>query len=163
MISLVIANCTTRCMLIDNGSLDNILFWYTFIKMGVDHGQLRPFPTLLKGFSSDTVQPISAITLPMTFRSRAWTATTMTDFLVVKAPFTYNVILGRPTFNQLKVVTSTYHLKMKFSTASGVGESRGKKATVQECYVQELRKSQSEVHAIASPSARKDILCICSL
>lgn len=47
----------------------------------------------------------------------------------------YNAILGRPTLNNLRVDTSTQHLKMKFPTNGGVGEARGKQALVQECYV----------------------------
>lgn len=65
VISLVIANFTTRRVLIDNGSSIDILFWDTLTKMSVDHGWLRPSLTPLKGFSSDMVQPIDAITLPV--------------------------------------------------------------------------------------------------
>lgn len=96
LVILVIANCTTKRVLIDNRSSIDILFLDAFIKMGVDHGRLRPSPTLLKGFSADAVQPIGAITLPVTIGFRAWRTTTMTNFLVVKAPSIYNVILGDP-------------------------------------------------------------------
>lgn len=99
VISIVITNCTTKRVLIDNRSLVDILFLDAFTKMGVKHGWLRPSPTPLKGFSGDAVQRISAIVLLVTVRFRAWTTTTMIDFLVVKAPSTYNVILGRPTLN----------------------------------------------------------------
>lgn len=50
-----------------------------------------------------------------------FSTTTMADFLVVKAHFSYNAIIGRSTMSSLKVVTSTYHLKMKFSTKDDVG------------------------------------------
>ena len=45
-------------------------------------------------------------------------------FLVVDYSSTYNAILGCPTLNSWKVVTSTYHLMIKFPTEYGVGEVR---------------------------------------
>ncbi|XP_042944579.1 uncharacterized protein LOC122278456 [Carya illinoinensis] len=55
VITLVIANYTTRRVLVDNGSSANILFWEAFFKMGIDVGRLRLSPTPLKGFSGDTI------------------------------------------------------------------------------------------------------------
>lgn len=53
------------------------------------------------------------------------TAPTMIDFLVLMAPSSYKAILGRPTLNSLKAITSTHHLKMKFPIEAGVGEVQG--------------------------------------
>ena len=47
----------------------------------------------------------------------------------------YNAILGRPTLNAWKAVTSTYHLMIKFPTDYGVGELRGDKIATRECYI----------------------------
>lgn len=79
----------------------------------------------LKGFPGDMVQPVGTITLSVLARKTPNTAATMADFLVVKASSIYNAILGRPTLNKLKVDTSTYQLKLKFSMATGVGEICG--------------------------------------
>ena len=56
------------------------------------------------------------------------------DFLIVDCPSTYNIILGRPALNRLRVIMSTYHLKVKFPTAHGIGEIRGDKVLARECY-----------------------------
>ena len=56
------------------------------------------------------------------------------DFLVVDCPFSYNVIIGRPTFNRWKAVTSTYCLKVKFLTKNSVGEVKGDQVLARECY-----------------------------
>lgn len=61
-------------------------------------------------------------------------ASTMTDFIVVKAPSPYNAILGRPTLNNLRVVMLTYHLKIKFLNPLGVGEVQGKQFLERQCY-----------------------------
>ncbi|XP_042952216.1 uncharacterized protein LOC122289297 [Carya illinoinensis] len=127
----------------------DILFWEAFVKMGIDVGKLRLSPTPLKGFSGHTIQLVGAIMLPVTAGTGVQTATTMTDFLIVKAPSSYNAILGRPTLNHLRAVTSTYHLKMKFPTDGGMGEARGEQALARECYVQELKKVKKEVCTFA--------------
>ena len=56
-------------------------------------------------------------------------------FLVVNCLSAYNAILGRSTLNSWKVVTSTYHLMIKFPTDYSVGELRGNQVAVRECYV----------------------------
>lgn len=77
-------------------------------------------PMPLKGFSGDMVRPVTLFVLA---GKAPYTTSNMTHFIVVKAPSSYNAILGRPTLNNLRVVTSTYHMKMKFPTPLG------------ECYV----------------------------
>lgn len=46
----------------------------------------------------------------------------MLNFLVVKVPSVYNVILERSGLNTLHAIMSTYHLLMKFLTVQGVGK-----------------------------------------
>ena len=58
----------------------------------------------------------------------------MIDFLFVNCPSSYNVILGQPTLNRLKAVTSTYCLKVKFPTPHGTGEIFGDQLLARECY-----------------------------
>lgn len=50
---------------------------------------------------------MGAIALLVTVGQRAHMVTTMTGFLVVKPPSSYNAILGHLTLNDLKVVTFT--------------------------------------------------------
>ena len=56
-------------------------------------------------------------------------------FLIVDYSSAYNAILGRPTLNSWKVVTSTYHLMIKFPIEYGVGEVRGDQVVARECYI----------------------------
>ena len=59
-------------------------------------------------------------------------------FLVVDCSFAYNAILGRPTLNSWKAMTSTYHLMIKFPTEYGVGELRGDQVATRKCYIEML-------------------------
>ena len=56
-------------------------------------------------------------------------------FLVVDCSSAYNAILGRPTLNSWKDVTSTYHLMIKFPTEYGMREVRGNQVVARECYI----------------------------
>ena len=56
-------------------------------------------------------------------------------FLVVDCLSAYNAILGRPTLNLWKAVTSTYHLMIKFPTDYGVGELQGNQVAARKCYM----------------------------
>ena len=47
----------------------------------------------------------------------------------------YNAIIGRPTLNSWKVVTSTYHLLVKFPTEYGIGQLQGDQLAARECYL----------------------------
>jgi len=40
-------------------------------------------------------------------------------YLVVNAPSAYNILLGRPALNMLRVIASTRHMKMKLPDLSG--------------------------------------------
>ena len=54
---------------------------------------------------------------------------------MVDCSFAYNAILGRPTLNSWKAVTSTYHLMIKFPTDYRVGKLCGNQVVARECYI----------------------------
>ena len=66
--------------------------------------------------------PLGAITLFVVVGDYPQQITKDVTFLVVDCLSAYNAILERPTLNLWKVVTSTYHLMIKFPTDYGVGE-----------------------------------------
>ena len=57
------------------------------------------------------------------------------NFLVVDCSSSYNAIIGRLTLNSWKVVTSTYHLTVKFPTKYGIGQVQGDQLAARECYL----------------------------
>ena len=57
------------------------------------------------------------------------------NFLVVDCSSSYNAIIGRPTLNSWKAVTSTYHLSVKFPTYYRVGQVQGDQLAARECYL----------------------------
>jgi hypothetical protein len=93
----------------------------------------------LVGFTGDKVCPVGIITLPITVDTYPKTISKTVDFLVVNCLSAYNAIIGRPTLNKLRAVTSIYHLLLKFPTEHGIGEIRGDQIAARECYLTSLR------------------------
>ena len=80
------------------------------------------------------------IDLHTVFRYGAQTKTIPIRFLVVDAPTSYNVLLGRPSLNTLDAVVSTPHLAMKFPSPSGdILAIHDDQRLTRECYMASLR------------------------
>ena len=121
LIRAVVANKTVHRVLVDNGSSADIIFASAFDKMGIGREKLEPVNTHLQGFSREKVLPLGSMQLVLTLGDPPCQATTTARFLVVDAPSTYNMLLGRPSLNAIKVIPSAYHMMINFPTISGVG------------------------------------------
>uniref|UniRef100_A0A2N9H4Y6 Uncharacterized protein n=1 Tax=Fagus sylvatica TaxID=28930 RepID=A0A2N9H4Y6_FAGSY len=135
VVTLEIAGYSTRRVLIDNGSSADIIYLTAFQQMRIGKDQLRPIETPLVGFAGTSVYPLGIISLQIIAGTYPKQATKRVEFLVVDCPSAYNVIIGRPTLNRLRAVTSTYHLLVRFPTEHGIGEMKGDQAIARECYL----------------------------
>ena len=133
-VSVVVANKTVHRVLVDNGSSADIIFASAFDKMGIGMEKLEPVNTHLWGFSGEKVLPLGSIQLVLTQGESPCQATTTARFLIVDASSAYNMLLGRPSLNVIKVVPSAYHMMIKFPTESEVGMVRGDQRVARECY-----------------------------
>ena len=59
VITFLIADCTTRRVLVDNGSSADILYYPTFQQMKLGRDQLHPVNSPLVGFNGMKVQPVA--------------------------------------------------------------------------------------------------------
>ncbi|XP_050256164.1 uncharacterized protein LOC126701820 [Quercus robur] len=144
MVSLQIGDYNMHRVLVDNGSSADILYYPAFQQMRIDRERLTPTNAPLVGFRGMKVFPLGAITLAVTAGDYPQQITKVVTFLVVDCSSAYNAILGRPTLNSWKAVTSTYHLMIKFSTKYGVGELRGNQIAAQECYIAMLEMEDQQ-------------------
>ncbi|KAL0444789.1 UNVERIFIED_CONTAM: hypothetical protein Slati_2201600 [Sesamum latifolium] len=115
VVTALLANYEVGRIFIDSGSSADILFGEEYDQMQLGDISLEKVNTSL---------------------------TCMLKFLVIDVPSAYNVILGRPTLNAFQAVISTYHMKIKFPTPSGVGEVQGDPLQSRKCYVEAVRKGQ---------------------
>ena len=125
VIKVVIANKMIHRVLFDNGSSADIIFASTFDKMGIRREKLEPVNAHMRGFSEERVLPLGLIQLVFTLEDPTCQATTAVRFLIVDAPSAYNILLGRPSLNVVRVIPFAYHMVIKFPTTNGVGMVRG--------------------------------------
>jgi hypothetical protein len=102
--------------------------------MSIPQGRVVPVVCHLLGFAGEKVLPLGSIELPVTAMTYPRQKVIMMKFLIVDRPSTYNTIFGRTTLNELKAVTSTSHLRMKFSTAKGARVVKGDQREARRCY-----------------------------
>ena len=84
--------------------------------MRIERERLVPTNAPLVGFGGTRVYPLGVIAFPVMVGDYPQQITKDVTFLVVDYSSAYNAILGQPTLNSWKAVTSTYHLMIKFST-----------------------------------------------
>ena len=135
VISLSIANFNIWQVLVDNGSSANILYYPAFQQMRVDKERFLPSDTPLVGFGGTKVFHIGTITLPVTIGTYPQQLTKEVNFLVIDFSSTYNAIIGWPTLNAWREVTSTYHLLVKFPTKYKISKVQGDQMVACECYI----------------------------
>ncbi|XP_077249137.1 uncharacterized protein LOC143888577 [Tasmannia lanceolata] len=101
---LIIANYNVSKVLLDISSYANILHYDAFKEMHLGMDRLISVEWSIYSFLGGSIRIEGRIELPVTFGTESRQKTIMQTFLVVKVPSTYNVIIGRLTFNKLQVV-----------------------------------------------------------
>ena len=144
VIKAIVANKTIHRVLVDNGSSADIIFASAFEKMGIGMEKLEPINAYLRGFSGERVLSLGSVQLVLTLGYPPCQATTTVRFLIVEAPSAYNMLLGRPSLNAIRVVPSAYHMVIKFPTTNGVGMVRGNQCISRECYLASMKQNTIE-------------------
>ena len=78
---------------------------------------------------------MGTITLPVIVGAYPQQVIRNVNFLMVDCSSSYNAIIGRPTLNNWKAITTTYYLSVKFPTEYEVGEVQGDQLAARECYL----------------------------
>ncbi|KAL5548398.1 hypothetical protein UlMin_003629 [Ulmus minor] len=124
-------------------------------------GTISSFRQLLESFISQFVvhkihRKLARHLYTITQRENETTESYLTpvDFVLVDCPSPYNAIIGRPTLNKIRAVTSTYHLLVKFPTVGGIGILRGDQTESREIY--EAANRSVQVQGIKSSAKSRD-------
>jgi len=113
--------------------------------------QLQPFDGVLVGFSGDQVEVKGYVDLRTTFRDKEAAKTIFVRYIVVNAPSSYNLLLGRPSINKLGAMISTVHLKMKFPTDDEkIVTLSVNQEVARKCYEDSLRTRRKVAYSVST-------------
>jgi len=152
VISVVTAGRKVHRVLVDQGSSTDVMFWSTFNKLQLSPDLLRPYTGCLYGFARDQVEVRGYLELRTTFTDGTASRTESIRYLVVNANSAYNILLGRPALNRLRVVASTRHMKMKLLDLSGrVIVIKSDQEEARKCYENSLKTKRGVVMVLERP------------
>ncbi|KAL5539002.1 hypothetical protein UlMin_044709 [Ulmus minor] len=114
--------------------------------MNLVGAKFEPIKSALYGFTGDSVSSEGVLNLPMELGTHPCQHIQSVNFVVVDCPSSYNAIIGRPTLNAIRAVTSTYHLLVKFPTVGGIGVLKGDQQESRDIY--EAANRPSNVHRV---------------
>jgi len=155
VITVELKNYAVKKVLIDQGSLVNILYWTTYQKLQLGTTTMVPYDEPIYCFFGEKVSTRRYIDLHIVFHDDTQTKTIPICFLVVDVPTSYNVLLGRPSLNVIGVVVSMPHLSMKFpSPSSDILTIHGDQRLARQCYMASLHPQLHilQTHNIEHPS-----------
>ncbi|XP_020208608.1 uncharacterized protein LOC109793553 [Cajanus cajan] len=148
VISVEMHNYIVKKTLVDQRSSADILYWNTFMQLGIPEESLEPYHEPLVGFSGERVMTRGCIDLYTRFGfDQKSSREIKICYIVVHANTSYNILLGRPSINTLRAIVSTPDLCMKFPSRDGqVITVHADQKTTRECYLSSLK-----VRPIADP------------
>ena len=78
---------------------------------------------------------MGTITLPIVVGAYLQQIAKEVNFLIIDCSSPYNAIIGRPTLNNWKATSFTYHISVKFPTNYGIRQVQGDQLATRECYL----------------------------
>ncbi|GJY52368.1 hypothetical protein Tco_0443215 [Tanacetum coccineum] len=118
------------------GSSTEIIYEHCFEQLTTEEKKtMRPPTSSLVGFVGQVSWPLGLITLSITlydYRGHI-SKTVMADFMVVRAPSFYNIILDHSGMMKFGAVASTLHALVKFQTERGIAVVKSEKFQPNSC------------------------------
>ncbi|RDX65933.1 Retrovirus-related Pol polyprotein from transposon 17.6, partial [Mucuna pruriens] len=145
VISIGVAGFKVERVLIDQGSSVNILYKSTIERMQLKDEFMQPCYGNLYGFAGECVPILGTVELETCLGERPVARTLPILYIVVDAPASYNIIVGRPALNRLGAIVSTRHLCMKFPVGRKVGSVWADTQTARKCYEDSFKVERSSL------------------
>ena len=122
-------------VLMDSGSSINILFWDTFIRMGLKESQLQRTSTVFHGIvPGKSATPEGKISLEVAFGESIHNfRSEWLTFEVVKLPSPYHALFGRPAYAKFMARPCYVYLQLKIPGPKGIITVHGNREIAAEC------------------------------
>ncbi|XP_059633363.1 uncharacterized protein LOC132276107 [Cornus florida] len=132
VVSLTLAKCLVRRVLIDPGSSANIMPRDTFDRLKIKQDQLKSIGNPLVGFDGKRVEPVGTVEVAVHAAERVL----METFVVVEIHPSYNLLMGRGWIHRVRGVPSTLHQVMRYLAPDGtkVIDIHRDQVAAKECY-----------------------------
>ncbi|GJS29658.1 hypothetical protein Tco_0490278 [Tanacetum coccineum] len=133
---------------VDGGSSTKIMYEHCFEQLKSEERKgIEPPTAPLIGFAGEISWPLGLITLPITLYDYHGdvSKTVMINFMIIRAPSPYNIILGCPSLMQFGAVASTLHALIKFQTEKGIAIVRDQTVTIAASLPKMLKKQLHEL------------------
>ncbi|XP_059627622.1 uncharacterized protein LOC132270461 [Cornus florida] len=139
VISLTVAECLVRRVLIDPGSSANVMPRDTFDRLEIKPDRLKPTGNPLLGFDGKRVEPIGTVKVAVHTAERVL----MKSFVVVEIHPSYNLLMGRGWIHRVQGVPSTLHYVMRHlgPDDTKVIDIHGDQVAAKECYSVTLKST----------------------
>ncbi|XP_059654652.1 uncharacterized protein LOC132301417 [Cornus florida] len=143
VISLPVANCMIKRVLVDSGSSANIIIKAVFEQLEIPSSSIRPTSSPLMGFDGTKVDPIRVIDLSVTMAKR----TLKENFVLTEIHPSYNLIIGRGWIHRMNEVPSTLYQVMRCLSPNSkeVINLWGDQVAAKECYILTLNEAKKRI------------------
>ncbi|XP_020211231.1 uncharacterized protein LOC109796037 [Cajanus cajan] len=109
-------------------------------KLDIPHHMIQPYSEPLAGFAGERVHTRDFVELLTSFGIAQNSRRILVKYLLVDAVTSYNILIGRPTLNQLGAIVSTPHLTMKFPGTNGhIIAVKANQQIARKCYAESLK------------------------
>jgi hypothetical protein len=119
VISCVIKGFLVHNVLVDMGSVADIIFAKVFIQMQGQDDKIRDATHPLCGFGGRQIVALGKITMPITFGYVHNTKIEQVVFDIVDMDYPYNAIIGRGTLNVIEAILHPAYLCMNIPSDQG--------------------------------------------
>lgn len=119
MVTMTLEGLKVYQILVDNGSLVNVLYKQALDKMKIGSLVVRLVNTPLSRFTGSPIMPVGKAILSLSMGELSNRVIEMIEFLVVDHPLAYSAILVSLAMHSFKAIPSTYHMAIKFLTRCG--------------------------------------------
>ncbi|XP_059631063.1 uncharacterized protein LOC132273954 [Cornus florida] len=152
VISLTVAECLVRIVLIDPGSSVNIMLRDIFDRLEIKPDRLKSTRNPLLGFDGKRVEPIGTVEVAVHAAERVL----METFVVVEIHPSFNLLMGRGWIHRVQGVPSTLYQVMRCLGLDGakVIDIHGDQVAAKECYSVTLKYAGKGKARIRSESPR---------